>query len=152
MRVKDIMTTEVRTCALDTSAAAAARLMLEGDCGILPVVDAGKLAGVVTDRDLFIALATRHCLASELRVGEVATLAMVTCSPDDDVHTVLQAMRDHRLRRLPVVGVERIVLGIVSMDDIVRAAGPRRVVSNEEVVDTLKGIYGLHQDAHVVAV
>ena len=47
MKIKDIMTGEPRTCALDTSLAAAAALMLDGDCGILPVVEDGKLVGVV---------------------------------------------------------------------------------------------------------
>ena len=60
MKVKDIlMTVEPRTCVPGTNLAAAAALMLDGDCGVLPVVDVGRLAGVVTNRDLFIALATR---------------------------------------------------------------------------------------------
>ena len=64
MKIKDIMTAEPRTCFLDTNLAAAAALMLDGDCGILPVVEDGKLTGVVTDRDMFIALATRNTRAS----------------------------------------------------------------------------------------
>jgi CBS domain-containing protein len=48
--------------------AAAAELMLDGDCGILPVVADGKLVGVVTDRDMYIALATRNGPASQIRV------------------------------------------------------------------------------------
>jgi CBS domain-containing protein len=51
MKIKDIMTTDVRICSPGTNLAAAAALMLDGDCGILPVVDEGKLVGVVTDRD-----------------------------------------------------------------------------------------------------
>ena len=152
MRVKDIMTTEPRTCTVETSAAAAAALMWEGDCGILPVLDAGKLAGIVTDRDLFIALATQNRLASDLPVGEVATRAVITCDPDDDIHVALAAMRHHRIRRLPVVGFGNTIFGIVSMDDVVRAAGPRRIVSNEQVVEALKGIYGIHHDPQIVAV
>ena len=64
MKVKDIMATDLRTCAPGTNLAAAAELMLDGDCGFLPVIDNGKLAGVVTDRDMYIALATRNSLAS----------------------------------------------------------------------------------------
>lgn len=69
MKIKDIMTTDVRICSPGTNLAAAAALMLDGDCGILPVVDEGKLVGVVTDRDMYIALATRNtlCLAGHRR-------------------------------------------------------------------------------------
>ena len=60
MKVKEIMTREPKVASPATTLAAAGALMLEGDCGILPVVDeAGKLVGVVTDRDMYIALATR---------------------------------------------------------------------------------------------
>lgn len=62
MKIKDIMTGEPRTCSLDTTLAAAAALMLDGDCGILPVVTDGKLFGVVTDRDIVLASARdRRC-------------------------------------------------------------------------------------------
>ena len=72
MKVKDIMTAEPRTCSPGTSLAVAAALMLDGDCGVLPVVDGGKLVGVVTDRDMYIALSTRNTVASQLTAGEVA--------------------------------------------------------------------------------
>ena len=73
MKVKDLMTREPRTCSPDTTLAAAAHLMWDGDCGILPVVDDGELVGVVTDRDMYIALATQNARASHLRVGAVAS-------------------------------------------------------------------------------
>jgi CBS domain-containing protein len=111
--------------------------MLAADCGILPVVDdVGKLVGIVTDRDMYIALATRNKLASQLTVGEVARKDVFTCGPDDDVHAVLATMKRHHIRRLPVEGFGRTVAGIVSMNDILLAAGPRKAVRNDEVVDT----------------
>lgn len=152
MRVKDIMTTEPRTCTAEATAAAAAALMWEADCGFLPVMAAEKVVGVVTDRDLCIALATRNRLASDLQVGEIATRAPLTCEPDDEIHAALETMRRHRVRRLPVVGFGNTIVGIVSIEDLVRAAGPRRIVTNEQIVETLKGIYGIHRDPHIVAV
>jgi len=59
MKVKEIMTKDVSTCTPDTTVAEAAHLMWEADCGILPVVEDGELEGIVTDRDMYIALATR---------------------------------------------------------------------------------------------
>ena len=152
MKVKDIMTAEPRTCSPGTNLAAAAALMLDGDCGILPIVDGGKLVGVVTDRDLYIALATRNKLASQLTAGEVARKKVVTCGPEDDVHAVLATMREHRIRRVPVEGFGGTVLGIVSMNDILLATGPGTAVRADEVVVTFQAICAHHHPApHVTA-
>ena len=152
MKVKDLMTTDVRSCTPGTTVAEAAHLMWEGDCGILPVVDDGELVGVVTDRDMYIALATRNTLASQLKVGAVATKKLVTCAPEDDVHSALATMRQARVRRLPVVGFGGTVLGILSMNDILLAAGSCKPVSHEDVIGTLQEICGPHHPApHVVA-
>jgi CBS domain-containing protein len=152
MKIKDLMTSELRTCSPSTNLATAAALMLDADCGILPVVEDGKLVGIVTDRDLYIALATRNKLASQVTVGEVARTRVVTCSPDDDVHAALGTMKDQRVRRLPVEGFGGTLVGIISMNDILLAAGPRRDVRPNDVVDTLQGICTHHHPVpHVTA-
>ena len=153
MKIKDIMTREPATCSPTTNLATAAKAMLDADCGILPVVDDNaKLVGIVTDRDMYIALATRNRLASEVNVGEVARSQVFTCGPDDDVETALETMRRHRVRRLPVEGFGGSVSGIVSMNDIVLSAGPRKPVRNEAVVETLQAIGAHHHPvAHVTA-
>ncbi len=144
MKITDIMTRGPRVCSTSTNLAATAELMLDGDCGILPVVDEGKLVGVVTDRDMFIALATRNKLASQLTVGEVVQTPVWTCGPDDDVQAALATMRQHVVRRLPVEGFGGTVQGIVSMNDILLAAGPRKQVREAEVVETLRSICAHH--------
>ena len=152
MKIKDIMTAQPITCAPTTNLAEAAEMMLDADCGILPVTEGGKLVGVVTDRDMFIALATRDKRASEMTVGEVAGTQVFTCEPDDDVHAVLATMKQHRIRRLPVEGFEHIVVGMVSMNDILLAAGPRKAVRNDEVVETFQAICAQHHPTpHVTA-
>jgi CBS domain-containing protein len=152
MKVKDIMTTDLKSCTPDTTVAEAAHLMWDGDCGILPVVDEGTLVGVVTDRDMYIALATKNARASQLRVGAVATTKLATCEPEDDLRTALATMRQARVRRLPVVGFGGTVLGILSMNDVLRAAGAGKGVANEDIVETLQAICAHHHPApHVVA-
>ena len=151
MKVKDVMTVDPRTCSLWTDLSAAAALMLEGDCGILPVLEDGKLFGVVTDRDLFIAVATRNKRASDLTVGEVVQAPVHTCGPDDDVETALETMKQHRVRRLPVEAFGGTLMGIVSMNDIVLAAGPRRPVREADVVSTLRAICAHHRPTPRVA-
>jgi CBS domain-containing protein len=152
LRVKEIMTSEPRTCTAGTNLCVAAELMIEGDCGILPVVENELLTGVVTDRDLFIALGTRNRRASELTVGDVVQTPAVTCGPDDDVHSALIAMKDHSVRRLPVVASDGVLVGMLSIDDILRAAGPQKPVRRADVIETLQSICGRHHPAaHVVA-
>jgi CBS domain-containing protein len=139
MKVKEIMTAQPRTASRDTTLAAAAQLLWAADCGILPVVDSGKLVGVVTDRDMYVALATRNAPASQLTIGEVATSKVWACGPDDDVHAALDTMAAQRVRRLPVTQ-DGAVVGVISVNDLVLAAGADRAVRNEEVVATLKAI------------
>ena len=151
MKVSDLMTQHPVTCSPETNLSEAAALMLQGDCGILPVVADGQLCGVVTDRDLFIALGTRNRQPSAVTVAEVVTGAVVTCSPDDDIHNVLATMKQHAIRRVPVLGFGGTVIGMVSLNDLVLAAGPRKAVQGVEVVDTLKAICSHHHPTHVEA-
>ena len=152
VKVKDIMTGEPRMCSPETNLAEAAALMLDGDCGILPVVADGTLVGVVTDRDMYIALATRNKRASDITVAEVVQTPVYTCGPDDDVETALDTMKQHRVRRLPVEGFGGTVMGIVSMNDVVLAAGARKPVRDAEVVSTLQAICAHHHPSpHIVA-
>ena len=152
MKIEDIMTKDVRSCGPEANAAEAAALMLDGDCGILPVVVEGKLIGVVTDRDLFIALATRNKTAPDLKVGEVVQTPLYTCSPEDDVHSVLGTMRAHQVRRVPVEGFGGTLLGIVSMNDLLLAIGSKKGVRGAEVVEALQTICAHHHpQPHVAA-
>jgi len=140
MKIKDVMTAKPQTCSPDTTLAAAAALMWEADCGVLPVVEQGRLVGIVTDRDMYIALATRNTPASDVRVGEVARKDVVTCRPEDDVHAALATMRQARVRRVPVVGIGGALVGLLSMNDLLLATKSGGPVRPEEVVDTLQSI------------
>jgi CBS domain-containing protein len=140
MKIKEIMTKEPATCTPDTTLAEAANLMWESDCGVLPVVDDGELAGIVTDRDMFIALGTRNTRAALLRVGAVATTKVVTCGPDDEVEAALSTMKEARVRRLPIVDANRKLVGIISLNDIALAAGDNKPVRDRDVVDALQSI------------
>jgi CBS domain-containing protein len=143
MKIKEIMTKQPKTASRDTTLAAAAHLLWGADCGILPVVDGGKLVGVVTDRDMYVALATRNKPATQITVGEVSTGKVWACGPDDDVHAALDAMASQRVRRLPVTQ-DGALVGIISMNDLVLAAGVEKEVRNDEVVATLKAICAHH--------
>jgi CBS domain-containing protein len=143
MKIKEIMAKQPKTASRDTTLAAAAHLLWGADCGILPVVDGGKLVGVVTDRDMYVALATRNKPASQITVGEVSAGKVWACGQDDDVHAALDTMASQRVRRLPVTQ-DGALVGIISMNDLVLAAGAEKEVRNDEVVATLKAICAHH--------
>jgi CBS domain-containing protein len=144
MKAKDLMTPAPTTCPSSLNLAAAAELMLSADCGLLPVVEDGKLVGVVTDRDLYIALATRNQRPADLCVGDVAQSPVHTCDPEDGLDKVLATMQQHRVRRVPVAGFGGAVLGIISLEDLALAAGPAHIVADRDLVETLQSIGRKH--------
>lgn len=126
MQVQEIMTRPVTACAPGTNAAVAAELMWTQNCGSLPVVEDGKVVGIVTDRDLFIALGTSNRRPSELTMGEIMNTDLSLCGPSDNVQTALKAMAQAKLHRLPVVDEEGMLQGLLSLDDIVTRDGGLR--------------------------
>ncbi len=143
MLVKDLMTTDVQFCTRDTSLAAAARLMSEHECGALPVVDAnGHTCGIITDRDICLAIGTRLRSPEDLPVGEVMSKAVFACAPGDEARVALTLMKTHRIRRLPVLADDGRLAGVVSIDDLVLRAAERKgaAVPSDELLDALKAI------------
>jgi CBS domain-containing protein len=123
MRVEEIMTKDVSYCAPGTNAAEAAELMWTRNCGSLPVVeDGGHVVGMITDRDLFIALGTQDRRPADLPVGEIMNRDLSICAPGDDLRQALKTMAEKQSHRLPVVDENGALKGILSIDDIVLRA------------------------------
>jgi CBS domain-containing protein/nucleotide-binding universal stress UspA family protein len=143
VKVERLMTRDVETCAPDMDVAHAAMIMARRNCGLVPVVEhgSGRLAGVITDRDICIAAAMRHADAHSIPVGEVMTRRLTTCSPTDEIRVAMRRMSEARVRRLPVVDRLGVLKGVVSLTDLALVAG-RPLESGE------RGI----QEADVVAV
>ena len=117
------MTHEVLACRPDSDLAEAARLMWERDCGALPVVDgAGKLVGMVTDRDLAMAGFFRGQPLRAVHVGACMSSQPHACAPTDPIERVIRVMADHQVRRVPIVDVGGEVRGILSQSDLLRRA------------------------------
>jgi signal-transduction protein with cAMP-binding, CBS, and nucleotidyltransferase domain len=116
-------------------------MMWSADCGIIPIVDDGKLCGVITDRDICIALGTRNQRASEVCVSDVATQPVEACEADSDVHAVMSKMRKARIRRIPVVNSEGGLQGMLTLNDLILAAERKHgALDYEEVMNTLKAV------------
>lgn len=148
MKVKEIMTQEAVSCGPETNIGSAVEKMWIRNCGMLPMVaHDGKLIGVVTDRDICIAMGTRNRLPGDLTVGEIAIRPVFTCGPNDEIHEALHTMAEKQVRRLPVVNNEGVPQGILSMDDIVTHGDLNKweeccELSSEEIIRTLKKLYG----------
>lgn len=147
MKVRDIMSGTIHACSPDTNLAEAAMMMWDGDCGVIPVVKEGnQAAGMITDRDICIAVATRNRRAEEIRVGDVIGPQLFSCSPDDDVRIALRLLGERKVRRLPVVNEKRELVGILSFNDIIleakEAKGRKGAPSYEEILNALKAVCG----------
>jgi CBS domain-containing protein len=146
MKVQEVMTSDAKACEPRASLSNAAALMWENDCGTLPVVeDDGRVVGMITDRDICFGATTKNRAPSEIAVSEVITGKVYACAPDDDISEALETMRRERVRRLPVVGAEGTLCGVVSMNDIVlraeeKANGKGPELSYADVVQTYKAI------------
>lgn len=121
MIVRDAMSRDVRTVTPETTVKEAARLMGDADIGALPVAAGDRLAGMVTDRDIAIrAIAVGK--GPETTVGEVMTADVLYCHEDEDIDHVCRNMGDTQVRRLPVVDVEKRLVGILSLADVAALA------------------------------
>jgi CBS domain-containing protein len=120
MLVQDAMSRDVRTVSPETSIEEAARIMADADIGALPVAAGDRLAGMVTDRDIAVrAIAIGK--GPESTVGEVMTHDVLYCHEDEDLGHVSQNMAENQVRRLPVVDVDKRLVGIISLADIADA-------------------------------
>ena len=139
MRVQEIMTKDVSFCDPATNAAAATEIMWARNCGSLPIVEDGRgVVGMVTDRDLLIALGTRNRNAADLPVGEVMNKDLSLCAPDDDVRDALKTMAERQLHRLPVVDKDGALKGILSLDDIALRAEADGL--SKDLLTTMKAV------------
>lgn len=143
MKIRQLMTTNPSTCSVADHLATAAMKMWEEDCGIMPVMLDGELQGMITDRDIAMALAMKGASATDVRVGEVITGHVFACAADEEVSGALHTMAEHKVRRLPVLDDGKLV-GLVSMNDIVLAAastpGKQKKPSFAGIIETLQAI------------
>ena len=123
MKVKDIMERHVKSCGADDNLQIAGQILGRIRAGALPVVDDSRhVRGIVTDRDMFLASVTRDAKPSEIAVRDVMVHPVHTCRATDDLLWALRKMERHGLRRLPVVDHDDLLVGFLSLDDIVVAA------------------------------
>ena len=135
MQAKELMAREPRAVRLHERLDAAARVMWEQDCGFCPVLDStGVLIGVLTDRDLCMAAYTQGKALFELPVTAAMARSVRTVRAEDTVQAVLAVMQQAQVHRAPVVDARGMLVGIVSTNDLVRAAANRPAAIDANLV------------------
>ena len=128
MTARDLMTPEPASCTPDTPIPDVARLMVQCDCGQIPVVehdDRKKVVGVVTDRDIVCRTIAENRSPLELLAESVMSSPAVTVADTSDADDVMRVMEKHQIRRVPVVNQNGELCGIVSQADIARHRSSR---------------------------
>lgn len=119
---RDVMTRNPRTVKTTDPVQQIAQIMIDEDTGIIPVVDDGRLVGVVTDRDIVCRLVASGTDLKAAKAGDVMTAEVECVTEEDSLHEVLQVMGEHQIRRVAVVSKDDRLVGIISMADLAREA------------------------------
>ena len=119
MKVSEIMTREPSTLAPTSTIGEAATIMRQDDCGSVPIVDGGRVIGIITDRDIVVRVLAGGKDPKTTRVSDAMTADPVTVGPDATVDEAQKVMADHQVRRLPVVEGGRLV-GLVVIGQVAR--------------------------------
>ncbi len=133
-RCSELMTKSVKTATGEMSLREVAAIMRDGDMGAVPVVDNGKLIGIVTDRDIVVRVVAEGT-ADSSTVADAMTTELFTVRPDDFAFEAIRLMGDKQVRRIPVIATDGQLAGIISMADVALEMEDER-----EIAETLEEI------------
>jgi CBS domain-containing protein len=133
--VEDVMVRNVQTIDASMNLTQAAQRMRDANVGVLPVVDGGRLRGIVTDRDLVIRGMATGVDPSSMRVSDVATHSLGASRPDWDLQRAMDTMSSHQIGRLPVIDEHDRVVGMVTLSSLAL-----RSPQQHEALDTAKEV------------
>lgn len=116
MKISDVMTPNPKTVKLSDSIQTAAQIMREEDAGAVPVVEDGRVVGMVTDRDIVVRAVADGDFSAKM--SDVVSDDVITAAPDMTTAEAAELMGEHQIRRLPVVDPDDRLVGIVSLGDL----------------------------------
>jgi CBS domain-containing protein len=118
LRCSDIMTKDVTACAPTTPVREVADKMDDDNVGVIPVVENGRLVGLITDRDIVCRVLAEGRDTHSTPASEAMSDNIVTCMPDDSIHEAIRKMGEHQIRRIPVCDMNGRLRGIIAMADL----------------------------------
>jgi CBS domain-containing protein len=134
MFVKEIMTKTPACCAPEDDLEYVTKLMLDHNCGAIPVCDGAKIIGVITDRDIAVRGFTKAGNPLSLEVRELMTQPVFTIGEWDHIDNAIELMEEKQVRRLPVVDRNGRIVGILSQSDLAKQ------LSAPKLAQLLKGV------------
>ena len=134
MRINKFMTTNVETISANETTKVAARKMHDLHVGSLPVIEDGKLVGILTDRDITCRVVATGHDAVMTKVSEVMGKKVITCFDDEDLSDAASLMKTNHIRRLTVLHRDNSIAGLLSVKDI--AKGSHKLASGVLVAST----------------
>lgn len=140
-RCKEIMTRNVTTANREMSLKDVAILMRDGDMGSLPVVENGKLAGIVTDRDIVVRAVAEN-KSGDTPIGDVMTAEIFSVGENDFVFEAIRLMGDKQVRRVPITSEAGELVGIIAMADVaLETEDEREIAETLEEISSGKGFW-----------
>jgi len=151
MKIHELMTRDIATCTPHDTLAKAVQVMWDRDIGFLPVTDpqTQELRGVLTDRDACMAACMRHQRFDQIPVHSAMCERVHTCAADDEVHNVHARMREHQIRRMPVIDDKNHVTGAISLNDL--ALHAQKHIDEQKDVATTLGAISMHRGLEATA-
>ena len=142
IRCREIMTSNVQTATREMSLSQVAVMMRDGDMGSIPVVEEGKLVGIVTDRDIVVR-SIADGKNADSPIADSMTTEIFSVSPDDYVFEAIRLMGDKQVRRLPVVNADGGLSGIIAMADVaLQTEDEREIAETLEEISSGAGFWG----------
>lgn len=155
MLVEQAMTTATACCGLHDSLESIAFQMWNGDLGAVPVLNEhGMPIGIITDRDIAMAVALRHAAPADLLAQDLMRGNLISCSPKWEIKQALKLMVKEKIRRLPVVNDQHQVVGLLSLSDIAACAGTGKKktdLSVTEFIGAMRVIAAPHETGQTSA-
>lgn len=130
MRLLELMTSDPACCTPDTTLREVARMMVEYDCGEIPVCNSGErgtIVGVITDRDIVCRAVADGMDMSEATVSQCMTTPAMTLTAESTLEDAVNLMEENMIRRIPIVDKDGCVCGMVSQADIARKSDGSKV-------------------------
>lgn len=129
MHVKDIMTKDPACCTPETKLQEVAQLMVQHDCGCIPVIEntaSRKPVGTITDRDICCRTVAEGKNPLEMKASDCMTTPAVTITPETSIEDCCHAMEEKQVRRVPVVDERGGCCGMVAQADVARHVAPHK--------------------------
>jgi CBS domain-containing protein len=132
--LRDLMTQSPACCTPQTPITEAARMMLENDCGLIPVVDNLqdlRLVGAITDRDITTRVVAEGMDPGSTMVNAAMSEEIAALGPDAGIDQCVRLMAERMVRRIPIVDTDRRLIGIVAQADLARASAEEPELEDE---------------------